>query len=225
MLNNIPGNFFPVTRSVRQGCPMSMDLFVVYQEAFYRAMIKSRIIRPLRMPDTTETLLLGYADDTTILICSDESLLEVGRIIAKFEKATGAILNRNNKTKIFGTGKWKERKQWPLAWLKIETDNFFTLGIYHSNNYDSSVEKNYSMCVKAIKSHRQMLHSRKLTLYQRALYANSCMLSKIWYLSHVYPLTLFFAKEINKTIFPYIWNGNYEPISRITLFRPKNEGG
>ena len=70
-----------------------------------------------------------------------------------------------------------------------------------------------------------MLHSRKLTLYQRALYANSCMLSKIWYLSHVYPLTLFFAKEINKTIFPYIWNGNYEPISRITLFRPKNEGG
>ena len=95
ILNNILGKFFPVTRSVRQGCPMSMGLFVVYQEAFYRAMIKSRIIRPLRMPDTTETLLLGYADDTTILISSDESLLEVGRIIAKFEKATGAILNRN----------------------------------------------------------------------------------------------------------------------------------
>ena len=71
MLNNILGNFFPVTRSVRQGCPMSMGLFVVYQEAFYRAMVKSRIIRPLRTPHTTETLLLGYADDTTILINSD----------------------------------------------------------------------------------------------------------------------------------------------------------
>ena len=87
------------------------------------------------------------------------------------------------------------------------------------------VWKNYSVCVKAIKTHRQMLNSRKLTLYQRSLYANSCMLSKIWYLSHVYPLTMYFAKEINKTIFPYIWNGNYEPVSRVTLFRPKSEGG
>ena len=44
-------------------------------------------------------------------------------------------------------------------------------------------------------------------------------------MSHVYPLPLYFAKEINKTIFPYIWNGNYEPVRRVTLFKPRCEGG
>ena len=224
-INNILSNFFPVTRSVRQGCPLSMGLFVVYQEAFYRAMVKSRIIRPLRMPDTTDTLLLGYADDTTVLITNDESLIEVNNIISQFELATGAILNRNNKTKIFGTGKWNNRDQWPLAWIKVESEYFFTLGIYHSNIYTSSVSKNFTICVKAITSHRQLLNNRKLTLYQRVTYANSCMLSKIWYLSHIYPITPNFAKEINKIIFLYVWNGKYEPVRRTTVFRPKRVGG
>ena len=33
-INNILGDFFPVNRSVRQGCPLSMALFIVYQEPF-----------------------------------------------------------------------------------------------------------------------------------------------------------------------------------------------
>ena len=41
-INNILGDFFPITRSVRQGCPLRMGLFVVYQEAFYRAIVKPR---------------------------------------------------------------------------------------------------------------------------------------------------------------------------------------
>ena len=60
---------------------------------------------------------------------------------------------------------------------------------------------------------------------QRVTYANSCMLSKIWYIAHIYPLTKAFTKKVNKIIFYYIWGGRYEPIRRITLYRPKNEGG
>ena len=153
-INNILSEFFPVTRSVRQGCPLSMAMFIIYQEAFYRAMVKSQIIRPLRMPDATESILIGYADDTNILILNEIGLTEVNNIILKFEQATGAILNRNNKTKIFGVGKWKNRDQWPLDWLKIEVDHLFTLGIYHSNSYSSSLDKNWSKCVNAINSHR-----------------------------------------------------------------------
>ena len=79
-----------------------MGLFIIYQEAFYRAMAQSRIIRSLRMPNRTENTLLEYADDSNILISSERALIEVNNIISLFEKATGAILNRNNNTKIFG---------------------------------------------------------------------------------------------------------------------------
>ena len=70
-----------------------------------------------------------------------------------------------------------------------------------------------------------MLSNRKLTLFQRATYINACMLSKIWYVAHIYPLNLSFTKEINKIIFNYLWNGGYEPVRRATVFRPRTEEG
>ena len=168
---------------------MSMGLFVIYQEAFYRAMVKSRIIRPLRMPDATETTLLGYADDTNVLILNNESLIEMEKIVSYFEKATGAILNRNNKTKVFGLGKWRNKEQWPIPWLKVETNYFLTLGVYHSNSYHLTIDKNWSHCTDNLRSHGQIISNRRLTLFQRVIYANACMLSKIWYIAHIYPPT------------------------------------
>ena len=72
-----------------------------------------------------------------------------------------------------------------------------------------------------------MIDNRKLTLFQRATYANSYsyLFSKIWYITHIYPLTQYYAKEINKGTFNYIWNGSYEPIRRNTVYRPRKEGG
>ena len=76
-INNILGDFFPVSRSVRQGCPLSMALFIVYQEPFYRAIVASRIIRPLTLPGNHQLKLLGYADDSNILVIDNNSLLEI----------------------------------------------------------------------------------------------------------------------------------------------------
>ena len=119
IVNNVLSDFFPVYRSVRQGCPMSMSLFVVFQEPFYRAIVASRIIRPLTLPDATEIKILGYADDSTLLITDDRGLIEAFNMIRKFEKAMGSKLNRS-KTKLFSTGNWKDRVQWPINEFQIE---------------------------------------------------------------------------------------------------------
>ena len=42
---------------------------------------------------------------------------------------------------------------------------------------------------------------------------------------YIYPFTKAFSKKINKIVFQYIWRGHYEPIRRITVYRPKYEGG
>ena len=60
-INDIISDSFPVKRSVRKDCPLSMSLFILFQEPFYRAMVASRIIHPLRLPDSTEMKILGYA--------------------------------------------------------------------------------------------------------------------------------------------------------------------
>ena len=223
-INNILSEFFPINRSVRQGCPLSMSLFIIFQEPFYRAVVASRVVRPLRLPDSTEINILGYADDSSLLVLDDQSLIEIYKIIINFEKATGSKLNKT-KTNIFGVGNWKNRDQWPLPWLQSEKDYLYTLGIYHNNEYNSSVEKNWNVIINKMKQHSNILLNRRLSLYQRVAYANSCMLSKMWYTAHIYPLTESYAKEINKIIFQYIWGGRYEPIRRSTVYRSKKEGG
>ena len=104
VVNNILSDFFPITRSVRQGCPLSMSLFIIFQEPFYRCVEASRVIRPLSLPDSSEIKVLGFADDSNLLVLDMQSLVHIIDIVRDFENATGSKLNRH-KTKIFGVGR------------------------------------------------------------------------------------------------------------------------
>ena len=41
-------------------------------------------------------------------------------LVARFESVSGAILNRNRKSKVMCLGGWTARNNWPLPWLKTE---------------------------------------------------------------------------------------------------------
>ena len=70
-----------------------------------------------------------------------------------------------------------------------------------------------------------LLSNRKLTLFQRAIILNSKVLSKCWYIAHVFPMPKEIEKQLAKCTFKYLWNGNYQPINRQTLYLPKWRGG
>ena len=59
-----------------------MSLFILFQEPFYRAIIASRIIRPVTLPNATNIKILGYADDSPLLITDELSLIEVFKLIS-----------------------------------------------------------------------------------------------------------------------------------------------
>ena len=138
-----------------------MSLFVIFQEPFYRAIVASRVVRPLRLPDSSETKIIGYADDSNIFIVDNNSLIEIFELILKFERATGFKLNRD-KTKIFGVGKWANKQQWSIDWLKVEMDSFHTLGIVHSNTYEVGLNLNWNLIINKMKQHVNMLLSRSI---------------------------------------------------------------
>ena len=224
IVNNHIGRFFNVTRSVRQGCPLSMILFVIYQETFYAAIRENPKIEPLILPDHSLIKLIGYADDTNLIVKSEESLLEIERVINDFEKATNSSINRK-KTKIFGMGKWKNKSDWPIHWISPECKEFNTLGIFHCNNYTDTLAANWNNIAGKIEAHIRIIHARKLTLFQRASYINICILSKAWYVAHIYPMNECYANRIRKSVFKYLWCGNYEPIKRKTICMSKDKGG
>ena len=212
---------FYIKRGVRQGCPLSMLLFVIFQNPLYIAFEEN--ITPMKI-NSNSIVQKGYADDTNIFTNSNESFLQVFKILNYFEKATNSKLNLR-KTTVYGFGKWKGRMNWPIQELKLEVDYFSTLGIVFSDNYDKALEVMWYKVYNKIKNRIPIMANRFFTLYQKAALVNSLISSKLWYISHVYPLPLKYTTLINREIFHFLWGSYANPIKREVLYNTKSKGG
>ena len=72
----------------------------------------------------------------------------------------------------------------------------------------------------------KLQNQRHLSLKGKSIIINTILLSKLWYVSSVFPLPKDLLWEINKIIFKFLWNDkNPETIARETLFLPRERGG
>ena len=66
MINGILTETFSVQRGIRQGCPLSMLLYVIFQEALYLAFKNNNVIKCIDFPNEEKLVVLGCADDTNL---------------------------------------------------------------------------------------------------------------------------------------------------------------
>ena len=67
---------------------------------------------------------------------------------------------------------------------------------------------------------------KTLSLRGKAILLNTLILSKVTFLSNIFPISTQTLKQIEKHIFKHIWQfSNWEPIARKTLFLPKTQAG
>ena len=188
-------------------------------------MLKSRLMKySLKLPNRLHVSVIGYADDSTVVVNDEIGIVDCLNVIHCYERATGAKINMK-KTSILGIGKWQGKSVWPISGLKVEYGTCKILGIYHANNYERSLTLNWENVELKLNRLIGIMQSRKLTILQKAVVINCKILAKTWYLSHVYPIPTEYAKRIQKSVFKYLWNGNYEPINRRTMYLPKCRGG
>ena len=223
LINGTMTKPFRVERGVRQGCPLSMLAFVIFQEPLYRALQMQINIIPPQVPGK-KFKNVGYADDTTIFITNDQSLCESFKIIHNFENASNSKLNIR-KTKIYSYGEWENRLVWPIKDIKVEIEYFKALGITYSADYNKAVDIQWSTIHNKIDKRIKLIKNRYFTLNQKAALVNSLISSKIWYTAHTYPLPVTYSKLINDVIYRFIWNSGANHIKRDTLCSPKLNGG
>ena len=192
---------FKLDRGIRQGCPLSMIIYVLYKEALYSFIKSNNAIKGPQLPNNNSLKILGFADDTNLFLRDNNSIIEAMNVISKFEKATGALLNKD-KTKIFGIGAWNNKVEWPLPWLQSKSSSFTSLGVIYSNNYELAVKLNWENILSAIEKKIGMIQGTQQTIYQRAVILNCVIYSKLWYIAHIFPLPVLYANKIKK--FPLI---------------------
>ena len=86
LVNGFTSEAFRVSRGVRQGCPLSPLLYILVAETVSSAIKKDPHIDGFVLPDGQCVKLFQYADDTSILVHSDQALLSVFSLFTRYEK-------------------------------------------------------------------------------------------------------------------------------------------
>ena len=116
-VNGYLSSFFSLSRGVRQGCPLSPLLYVLVSEVLAVNIRANPRIVGLSLPGVPAPLspISQYADDTSIVITSDDSIHAVFKTFSLFERGSGAKLNQS-KCKGLWISSWRGRQDPPWLW-------------------------------------------------------------------------------------------------------------
>lgn len=105
----------PLSRSIRQGCPLAPALFVIASDALFYLLRDDTLspkIHGIKMSDDSELLNIQFVDDTALFLeLSRHNIDSLNQKLATFGRASGAHIS-NSKSILLG---WKEE---PPDWLQ-----------------------------------------------------------------------------------------------------------
>ena len=96
-------NYFEISRGVRQGCLLSPSLFILAVELLALKIRQNPNCGGIQLPNDQEVKISQFADDTTIITSSVDSLKSHLQVIDWFGTVSGLKLNKK-KTKAMWLG-------------------------------------------------------------------------------------------------------------------------
>ena len=214
---------FKLGRGTRQGDPISGYLFILVIELLSIAIRANPQIKGIKIGEV-ELKLSQFADDTTVTLANEESVVHLFEVLDLFAKCSGLKVNKD-KTQATGLGAWKDKKK-DVHGLKIADDPLKILGIWFSHNKKLMHDRNVRGKIERMKSSLTVWNSNGLTIQGRIMILKTLGLSQL-----IYPLiNLHIAQEtlaeIDKFAFQFIWKGPKKAkIKRSTLIGDYSEGG
>ena len=222
--NGHSSEFFSLQRGVRQGCPLSGLLFVLALEPLAHQIRITDSIKGLENGNKITKLSL-YADDTTAFIRDDPSAVSLFALLDQFSNLSGLKINRS-KTEGLWLGRWKSRlgKDDPfgISWPK---EYVTALGITFPYNANVGFKLNFEEKLAKLKKVFNIWCKRHLTILGRIAIVKNLAIAKLVYCCSVLNVPAEFVKEVNSTIFSFIWNFKPDKIKRKTLIGPVCKGG
>ena len=166
---------FHLERGVRQGCPLSPLLYVLAAEVFAESVRRDKQIKGITV-EKTEFKMLRYADDTTLILSGDKSILQCEKHIQLFEKASGAKINLE-KSKRLWLGSYKGRADSPLG-FDWENKSLKILGITYGTI--DTEKQNWEAKVSKFEKTLDRWRGRALSFRGKGVVVNQLASSVLW---------------------------------------------
>lgn len=206
---------FPIQRSVRQGDPIAMHLFVLYIHPLIR-----KLERICSGPDD---LITAYADDITIITTSLDKVESVKTTFDRFGVLAGARLNYR-KTYGVDIGLINNNNRLAVPWLQT-VDSVKILGIKFVNSVRLMSKMNWDPLVSSFAQQLWMHRCRTLSLHQKVILLNTWITSKIWYVSSVVAISNLHVAKLTSLMGGFLWSGQMTRVPIQQLALPTERGG
>ena len=213
--------------SLRQGCPLSVALFLIYIDPLLRILEeKLNGITALK----SNVKVAGFLDDVTVFAGTTRDIKHIGETVRQFCSWTGAKLN-TKKSKFLVLGSWKEwdshfirKKEFKIDWATRSTE-LQILGVLFTEIYQEYASKNWDEALKRSIGKLTSSQTRTLTIHQRSKFINSSILGRCVHLARILPCPESISKTLLQQVLYFIWKGNSLRAKQGVLFKPEKDGG
>ena len=198
--NGLSMKRIPLSRGVRQGCPLSPYLFILVAQILASKIRHDKTVQGIKL-FKKEIKLSQFAHDTS-LIC--KNLTSVGNalnILADFGAISGLHLNKS-KTKALWLGSWRSNLDRPLG-LDWTNELVKVLGTFVSYDSLGNERKNFAKKVDNLKKKLSAWRLRKLSLFGQCLILKTLGLSQIVYSASMLDVPNNYASAIQSLLFQY----------------------
>ena len=221
-LNGCLSHSIPVTRGIRQGCPLSMLLFIIGIEPLTRKILSSSEIQGITLGKSS-LKVTHFADDLTLFITHPSSFSKLREILMDFSFFSGLNINDDKTTIISNSPSLLSsfKSTFPqgnhLSSSKI-------LGIYFSFKPEE-MARNWDDIVRSA-PHTFFKLNPNDSLFSKVISINEHFLPKILFLSRILPPTANHIKALTTSLFKFLWNfSTFEALKRSQLYLSKPDGG
>ena len=197
-VNGCLSNNIPLKRGVRQGCPLSMLLYVLVIEILALQLRRNPNIVGFQV-NGEKIVSLHYADDAVITIKQNNCFKEVIKELEDYQLATGALVNYK-KTEGLWVGHWMHRKDTPLN-IKWTSGDVSNLGIYFGN--DNPALRTFQDIVPKFKKSLSYWKQFTLTKMGEARVEEMFLASRLIYAIKFYPISQRIQQVIQNSILDY----------------------
>ena len=214
--------FIPIERGLRQGCALSMPLYVLTAELLATHIRTHPGVKGFQHPQVTPKIS-QYADDTTLLLADDTSITHAFQIFHAYEAASGARINLQ-KCKGLWSGSYRARTDspTPFEWTNTSLPDKL-LGLYVGNT--DCTNQNLESKIHKLRNITAAWRHRDLSLKGRALVINGLLTSTLWYLATNIHFPAWAVQEIEDIVYSFLWDYKRPLLNRDVLSLPIAEGG
>ena len=137
--NGYASEHFLLSRGVRQGCPLSGSLFIIGIEILGSTIRQSATINGIDITPGKIAKLAEYADDTTIFVEDDQSIINLFNLLDKFESVSDLQINQA-KSELLWLYLSRLSKNKTLN-FKLSEEPTYALGINFSYNEELTTKR------------------------------------------------------------------------------------